>query len=293
MDTLIYICQTKPLLRLLAGLLNLLTKLFKLFLIHAHTIIPDSQTDNIALFFPVNVNTAFGTFIFDSMVKCILHHWLKGQFQNLIFINHLIQLNVIFQNIPITHLLNLEVTADVFFFFLNGNKFLPFAEDFTEKVRQCNNHGHRFVRLIGLDQPHNGVQRIIKKMRLDLLLKKAQICFSHFPLVFLHLIDQRLHASCHFVKAHCKLSHLILGIRLGSGIKITLSDFLRSLVQLTDRLYNTGNDHHRADCNHNDQHADQHTAHHHKPPDLILQGIRDLVHITCLIINIILNIVLD
>ena len=34
-DTLIYICQTKPLLRLLAGLLNLLTKLFKLFLIPA------------------------------------------------------------------------------------------------------------------------------------------------------------------------------------------------------------------------------------------------------------------
>ena len=31
----------------------------------------------------------------------------------------------------------------------------------------------------------------------------------------------------------------------------------------------------------------QHTAHHHEPPDLILQGIRDLVHITCLIINII------
>ena len=31
--------------------LNLLTKLFKLFLIHAHTIIPDSQTDNISLFF--------------------------------------------------------------------------------------------------------------------------------------------------------------------------------------------------------------------------------------------------
>ena len=181
----------------------------------------------------------------------------------------------------------------MFFFFLNGNKFLPFAEDFTEKVRQCNNHGHRFVRLIGLDQPHNGVQRIIKKMRLNLLLKKAQICFSHFPLVFLHLIDQRLHASCHFVKAHCKLSHLILGIRLGSGIKITLSDFLRSLVQLTDRLYNTGNDHHRADCNHNDQHADQHTAHHHKPPDLILQGICDLVHITCLIIDIILDIILD
>ena len=181
----------------------------------------------------------------------------------------------------------------MFFFFLNGNKFLPFAEDFTEKVRQCNNHGHRFVRLIGLDQPHNGVQRIIKKMRLNLLLKKAQICFSHFPLVFLYLIDQRLHASCHFVKAHCKLSHLIIGIRLGSGIEITLGNLLRSLVQLTDGLYNTGNDHHRTDCNHNDQHADQHTAHHHKPPDLILQGICDLVHITCLIIDIILDIILD
>ena len=181
----------------------------------------------------------------------------------------------------------------MFFFFLNGNKFFPFAEDFTEKVRQCNNHGHRFVRLIGLDQPHNGVQRIIKKMRLDLLLKKAQICFSHFPLVFLHLIDQGLHASCHIVKAYCKLCHLIIGIRLGSGIEITLGNFLRSLVQLTDGLYNTGNDHHRTDCNHNDQHHNQHTAHHHEPPDLILQSIRDLVHITCLIINIILDIVLN
>ena len=127
MDTLIYICQTKAPLRLLARLLDLLTKLFKLFLIHAHTIIPDSQADNIPLFLPVNVNTAFGTFILDSMIKRILHHWLKSQLQNLIFINYLIQLNVIFQNIPVTHFLDLEITADMLLFFLNGDKFLPFA----------------------------------------------------------------------------------------------------------------------------------------------------------------------
>ena len=75
----------------------------------------------------MNVNTSLSTFILDSMVKCILHHRLKSQLQNLIFINYLIQLNVIFQNIPVTHFLDLEITADMLLFFLNGDKFLPFA----------------------------------------------------------------------------------------------------------------------------------------------------------------------
>ena len=227
------------------------------------------------------------------MIKRIFHYRLKSQLQNLIFINYLIQLNVIFQNIPVTHFLDLQIAADVLLLFLNGNKLLAFAENLTEKVRQGNNHCHCFVWLIGFDQPHNGVECVVKEMRLDLLLEEAQVCLSHFALIFLHLVDQGLHISRHLIKAHRKFRNLIVRIHLCPGIEISLGNFLRHGIQLPDGLKDSGNDHHRTDSHYCNQHRDQNAAHHHKASNLFLQGVCNLFHVPGLIVNVILDVILD
>ena len=52
-------------------------------------------------------------FVFDPVVEGVLHQRLQGQLQDLVLVKLLRDPDLIFQDIPVAELLDLEITADV------------------------------------------------------------------------------------------------------------------------------------------------------------------------------------
>ena len=84
-------------------------------------------------------------------------------------------MNLKFQNIPVSGLLDFQVTDGVTFLFRKRNHIFPLGKRCPEKDRKAGYHIYSIIRLPSLDQPDDSIQSIIKKMRIDLCLQKLQL----------------------------------------------------------------------------------------------------------------------
>ncbi len=230
MDSLVYIGQAKALFRLLTGTLYLPPQLLQFFPVHARAVVPHRQTDYAAVLLPMNMNIASGPLVLYAMVQSVLHQGLQCQLGNLEVIHRLVQLDIILQDVPIAHPLNLQVSADMLLLLPDGDKFLSFAEYQPEKAGESDHHVHCLIRLISLDQPDYGIQRIVQEMGIDLFLQKPQVHPAHLLFVLPDLMDQHLDILRHIVETLAQSGNLILGMYPGPDRKVPLSHLFRGLV---------------------------------------------------------------
>ena len=216
-NPLVDIGEAEPLLRLPAGAPYLAAKLFQLAFVHPHPVVPDRQAEHIPVLFPGNVDVSLGPLVLDAVVERVLHQGLQRQLQNLVIVQRRIDPDVVLQYVVVAHLLDFQVAPDMLFLLPQGNKLPSPAEHQSEKVGQRHHHVHGLVGLVVLDEPDNGVQRIVQEMGIDLLLQQAQIQLAQLLLVLLCPLDQKLQVSRHVVEPPGQNLNLVPGSHVGPG----------------------------------------------------------------------------
>ena len=97
----------------------------------------------------------------------------------------------------VPYLLNLQVAPRMLQLFLDRDHLMSLADADPEKIGKRRHHLLRLFILSVLAQPRDSVQRIIEEMRIDLCLKRFQLCLSQTDLLLPHLLHQALDPEHH------------------------------------------------------------------------------------------------
>ena len=110
-------------------------------------------------------------------------------------------------------MLNLQITPDMLLLLLNRDDVLPAAEREAEEVREAADHRNRLADFARFDEPDDGIQRVIQKMRVDLRLQQRKLRAPLLLLLLRVALDKALEVADHALNAVREQLHL-LDIRL-------------------------------------------------------------------------------
>ena len=171
------------------------------------------------------------------MINGIFHQWLDHQFDDLPVKDFFIYINDIFQLIPVAELLDRQIIAGILDLPLYRDDLILIADALAEKLCQRRSHLHHFFIFSTLCHPDDGIQRIIKEMRIDLCLKRLKLTFSLlflFTDIFRHQI---LDLLCHDIEGMGQTGDLIAALRTyQSLVKLSLLHIFHRLFQFLDRF---------------------------------------------------------
>ena len=228
------------------------------------------------------------------MVERVLHQRLQRQLRQHAAAQLRLDMDLIAQDIPVAHLLDLQIAAHVDLLLAEGDDISALAQGTAEEIRKARDHLDGLFVLPGLHEPDDGIERVVEKMRVDLALQQGQLHRAELVLLLpveLHLLLQVLR---HVLKTAAeRLQRLILGHdRLPRG-KIAPADRLRALAQSVDRLRDAAADGRRAAH----EHAHEHQRAHGDQPQLEPESGRERrlqrIEIPGLVVEIGIEILLD
>ena len=159
-------------------------------------------------------------------------------------VNRWIHIDLKFQFILIAHFLNGEITLYILDFLADEDRFIFVADTLPQK--SCQRSGHQYYIFIFLPfrHPDNGIQRIIKKVGIDLGLKSFQFALSLQFLFMDILCHQIFNLMGHHIEWCGKTSNFILG-RYNQIICCLEISFLNPFHRITKLLnrksYASGN----------------------------------------------------
>ena len=93
-------------------------------------------------------------------------------------VNRWIHIDLKFQFILIAHFLNGEITLYILDFLADEDRLIFVADTLPQKPRQRSGHQYYIFIFLPFRHPDNGIQRIIKKVGIDLGLKSFQFALS-------------------------------------------------------------------------------------------------------------------
>ena len=194
------------------------------------------------------------------MINCILHNWLQYQTNNRYLCNGWICFYLKFQLILVAHLLDREVTSDIFNLLSDCYKLILIADTLSEQSRQRSRHYHHFLILLSFSHPDNRIQRIVQEVWIDLRLQGFQFYFSLLLLLLYILLHQFPYPVRHHIKRSGKTSYFIVGNHLYIfNIKISFLHTFHGITKLLDRQRNiSGNQAGYQKSNYDQPHCYQH-----------------------------------
>ena len=171
------------------------------------------------------------------MVDRILHQRLQRHFRDQTIIQRRIGQDIIGQDVAVTYLLDLKVTAHMEKLLMQGQNVFAVGQEGAEIIGKTRNHLHSLFVFFGLDQPHDGVKRVIKKMGIDLCLDQLEFHTVQTGLLLpvqLHLLIQ---PGYHLLQPGSKgLQAVVLGLHGRAGREISFPDFDNALIQEINRF---------------------------------------------------------
>ena len=156
----------------------------------------------------------------DAVVYGIFHQRLQNQFQDGMFKQSVIHINLIIQHIPVPNLLNGQIAGQMFQFLFDRNPVFSGGQGDAEKIRKCLRQMNDFLIIFLLRLPQNGIQRVIQKMRIHLCLQGAHLRLFEVLLFDPVLADQLLNAVCHPVHAGRQVPQFYGIRRLRPGLEM-------------------------------------------------------------------------
>ena len=112
------------------------------------------------------------------MVERVLHQRLQRQLRQHAAAQLRLDMDLIAQDIPVAHLLDLQIAAHVDLLLAEGDDIAALAQGTAEEIRKARDHLDGLFVLPGLHEPDDGIERIIEKMGINLGLKGFQFTLS-------------------------------------------------------------------------------------------------------------------
>ena len=91
------------------------------------------------------------------------------------------------------HALNFQITFRMLRFLRHKDQLFPAGNSHAEQFCKSRRHFRGFVRFSHFAHPHNGIKRIVQKVRIDLISQNFQMTFMQLALLCFHLSQQILH----------------------------------------------------------------------------------------------------
>ena len=197
--------------------------IFQHFFAHSHSIIFYTNVYIIVFLFPGYYNSSIIVFIHmsDSVIDCIFQNRLDDQLYNTVIIKFFIYLKIYLKSFFIAYQLNIHITTAMLKFILDwNNRLAPWQAD-SQQFCKLRNHNDRFSILLCFYHPGDRLQRIIKKMWIDLTLKRIQFTFSPLVLLTHNFFHQLFNLFIWFLHGMSKMSYFQrspdINIRFFSG----------------------------------------------------------------------------
>ena len=124
----------------------------------------------VVLAYTGNDYLTFAALGLESVIDRILDERLQSHLRKFCIFDRRIYIDLIFHDIPVTDLLDLEITLDMLFFFGNGYDVAAVTEERTEVGRQARYHLFCLVVLAYLDEPYDSIECVVEEVRIDLCL---------------------------------------------------------------------------------------------------------------------------
>ena len=166
------------------------------------------------------------------MVDCILHQRLQRHFWDQTAIQRGIGQNIIGQDVAVTYLLDLEVTAHMEKLLMQGQDVFAVGQEGAEIIGETRNHLHSLFVFFGFNQPDDRVKRVIEKVGINLCLNQLEFHTVQPDLLLTvqcHLLVQTVY---HLLQPRAEgLQAAVFGPHGCAGRKISFPDLNHALIQ--------------------------------------------------------------